>query len=49
MLVDPTSAAEIEEAVEDALTLPKAIPSGLEYFSFPRFAERVRDLLDAVS
>jgi phosphatidylinositol alpha-1,6-mannosyltransferase len=49
MLVDPTSAAEIEEAVEDSLTLPKAIPPGLEYFSFPRFAERVRDLLDAVS
>jgi phosphatidylinositol alpha-1,6-mannosyltransferase len=49
MLVDPTSAAEIEEAVEDALTLPKAIPPGLEYFSVPRFAERVSKLLDEVT
>jgi len=48
-LVDPTSAAEIEEAIDNALTLPKAIPPGLEHFSVPRFTERVRELLDAVS
>jgi phosphatidylinositol alpha-1,6-mannosyltransferase len=44
-LVDPTDADAIQEAILKTLSKPKAIPAGLEEFSFARFERRVHDIL----
>jgi glycosyltransferase involved in cell wall biosynthesis len=48
LLVDPSSPAEIEAAVLQALQLPRQVPKGLEYFAFERFRERLGGILDCV-
>ena len=47
LLVDPTNPAEIRAAILEALTRERAIPEGLDYFSFEKFAERSRRILSA--
>jgi glycosyltransferase involved in cell wall biosynthesis len=44
-LVDPDDADALAEAILIALQQPKAIPTGLDYFSFPRFVERVGEIV----
>lgn len=46
ILVDPDDPADIRRGILAALARPRQIPAGLEYFSFDRFVERVRALLD---
>lgn len=49
-LVDPTSPAEIRTAIIDALADGgRAIPSGLEFFSFENFERRTHAIIDAVA
>lgn len=45
-VVDPDDRAALQQAVLEALDRPKAIPQGLDYFSFPRFRERLAEILD---
>lgn len=46
-LVDPSNPAEIRTAILDALAHgERQIPAGLDYFAFPRFAERLHAILD---
>lgn len=44
-LVDPTSRADIVRVVCDAMTQPRRIPDGLNYFSLDRFEQRVSEAL----
>lgn len=47
LLVDPTNPAEIEAAIRELLTSrERAIPSGLEYFSFRNFVARAAAIVD---
>ena len=49
-LVDPSNPAELRAAILDALAHgQRRIPSGLAYFEFPRFVERMHRILDAVA
>lgn len=48
-LVDPDDLAEIATAIERALAMPKEIPEGLEYFSWPHFVERAKAATIAAS
>ncbi|MET0274574.1 MAG: glycosyltransferase family 4 protein [Phenylobacterium sp.] len=41
LLVDPQDPAALEAAILEALSRPKAIPSGLDYFSFASFERRL--------
>jgi glycosyltransferase involved in cell wall biosynthesis len=41
LLVDPKDATGLERAILDALSRPKAIPPGLDYFSFANFEKRL--------
>jgi len=43
--VGPDDDGALLAAIREAIKRPKAIPSGLSYFAFPRFAERVDQLL----
>jgi glycosyltransferase involved in cell wall biosynthesis len=45
LLVDPTNPAEIRAAILESLQRPRAIPEGLEYFSFENFAQRSRKVV----
>ncbi|MGD8275880.1 MAG: glycosyltransferase family 4 protein [Thiohalocapsa sp.] len=45
LLVDPDDSDALADAVLTALQQPKAVPPGLEYFSFPRFAERLGEIV----
>ena len=47
-LVDPKNPSEIINAIQDALSRPKAIPDGLEYFSFDNFQHRAHHIIDGV-
>ena len=48
-LVDPANPAEIRAAIADTLADPsRTIPSGLDYFSFANFEQRVHTLLDGL-
>jgi len=47
-LVDPNSPEEIISAIQNALSRPKVIPNGLEYFSFDNFQQRAHGILDSV-
>ncbi|SMF63169.1 Glycosyltransferase involved in cell wall bisynthesis [Tistlia consotensis] len=46
LLADPDDPDSLTAAVETALARPKERPDGLEVFSYPAFAGRVRDLVD---
>ena len=48
IVVDPCSPAEIIAAIREALTRPKTIPAGLDYFAYPHFAARVHAMIDAL-
>jgi glycosyltransferase involved in cell wall biosynthesis len=50
-LVDPTNPVEIRVAIEDALAAgaPRAIPSGLEFFSYENFERRTHAIIDALT
>jgi glycosyltransferase involved in cell wall biosynthesis len=41
LLVDPKDANGLERAILDALSRPRAIPPGLDYFSFTNFRKRL--------
>ncbi|MES2056733.1 MAG: glycosyltransferase family 4 protein [Pseudomonadota bacterium] len=43
--IDPTNPDELENAIFEALTRPKAIPEGLAYFGFPNFQRRLDEML----
>jgi glycosyltransferase involved in cell wall biosynthesis len=46
LLVDPANPAEIRAAISEQLARGRrAVPVELEFFSFPRFAERVADIV----
>jgi len=45
LLVDPKDADGLERAILDALSRPKAIPRGLDYFSFANFEKRLSAVL----
>jgi glycosyltransferase involved in cell wall biosynthesis len=46
LVIDPQDAEGLEQAIIDALSRPKIISPGLEYFSFPNFERRVATALD---
>lgn len=46
ILVDPRDAPALESAILTALQRPKAIPRGLEYFSFANFRTRLHRIID---
>jgi glycosyltransferase involved in cell wall biosynthesis len=45
LMVDPDDADALSDALLTALRQPKVIPPGLDYFSFPRFAERLEEIV----
>ncbi len=46
LLVDPSDKTELESAILEALSKPKQIPDGLDYFSFQHFEQRLRKIID---
>ena len=48
-LADPDSREELRAAIRQALKSPREVPQGLEHFHYPRFRERLGDILDAVN
>lgn len=48
LLVDPKDADSLERAILDALSRPKAVPPGLDYFSFANFEKRLAAALSTV-
>jgi glycosyltransferase involved in cell wall biosynthesis len=49
LLVDPKDADSLEQAILDALSRPKAVPPGLDYFSFANFEKRLAAALSNVA
>jgi len=47
-IVDPDDPKELKEAILNALTLPRKIPSLLDYFSFQNFTNRLLSIIDDV-
>lgn len=48
IMVDPDRPEEVKKGIIDGLSKPRRIPSGLEYFSFDRFSERLYDVINQV-
>jgi asparagine synthase (glutamine-hydrolysing) len=48
-LVDPGNAAELDDAILNAVREPKRVPEGIEYFSFENFERRCRRLMARTS
>jgi glycosyltransferase involved in cell wall biosynthesis len=48
LLVDPSNADDLEKAVLEALSRSKAIPPGLDYFSFANFERRLAGALGTI-
>lgn len=46
-MVDPDDAEALIGAIRSALKTPRAVPEGLDYFSYPRFVERTGVMLRA--
>ena len=44
-LVDPENAAELEDAILNAVREPKQVPEGIEYFSYENFERRCQRLM----
>ena len=42
LVVDPANRAELQDAILAALTWPRRVPAGIEYFSFSKFSERLQ-------
>ncbi len=49
ILVHPNDPKDIRRGILEALGRPREIPSGLEYFSFANFTERVHALVDTIT
>lgn len=50
LLVDPANPADVRAAIEELLERgDRKVPEGLEYFAFPRFVERVRAIVGALT
>lgn len=49
IVVDPQNADDLERAIIDALSRPKIILPGLEYFSFPNFERRLAAAFDRMA
>jgi phosphatidyl-myo-inositol dimannoside synthase len=49
LVVDPRDADGLERAILEALSHPKSIPLGLEYFSFPNFERRLTAAIDRLA
>jgi glycosyltransferase involved in cell wall biosynthesis len=47
-LVDPRDLEQVKSATLRALTKPKVIPHGLEYFSWPSFRERIAAAVESL-
>nr|WP_306267885.1 glycosyltransferase family 4 protein [Pararhizobium sp. IMCC3301] len=47
-MVDPDDPGALESAIIAGLDAPKTVPEGLAYFSFPKFVQRVHDIVDRV-
>jgi glycosyltransferase involved in cell wall biosynthesis len=45
LAVDPDDRDSLRNAVADALRRPKAVPEGLDYFSFERFSQRLGEIV----
>jgi len=48
LIVNPDDALEIEEAIIQALSMPREVPEGLDYFSLERFRKRLGGILDGL-
>ncbi len=48
LVVDPFDQAEVRRAIHAALQTPRGVPSGLQYFTHDRFAERLKQALSSV-
>jgi glycosyltransferase involved in cell wall biosynthesis len=48
ILVDPRDRTSVVRGIREALARPRAVPAGLEYFSFDRFRERVDGFIDVM-
>jgi len=49
VLVDPRNSEDLKRGIREALSRPKTVPPGLEYFSFSRYQERVHHILSRVA
>ena len=49
VLVNPLDLSSVEQGIRKALAHRKGVPAGLDYFSWPRFQERVLGILHEVS
>lgn len=47
-MVDPDDPEALKTAIATGLRTPRGIPEGLSYFDFPRFVDRVRDIVDGM-
>lgn len=47
-LVDPADGAALVDAILRALSKPRGIPAGLDYFAFPEFSRRLTGAIDKV-
>jgi len=48
LLANPDDGDELRAAIEKALNSPRRVPEGLAHFHYPRFRERLEEILDAV-
>lgn len=44
-LVNPDDPAELRAGILEALDKPRTVPSGLDYFAYPRFVERLKNIV----
>lgn len=49
VLVDPRDANDVRRGILEALSTPRGVPAGLEYFSYPRNEGRLKDILDHIA
>jgi len=46
-LVDPDDKTGLKKTILEALDKPREVPAGLEYFSFPKFTQRLHAIIDS--
>ena len=49
LLADPDDPASLASAIRQALSQPRRIPDGLDYFAYPRFRARLADIVTAAT